>query len=98
MPIYEYQCETCGTVFEKEQKITANGNVACPQCKTKKTKRLISNTNFALKGGGWYATEYGSHKTVALKEKAENPCETPASTSNSNPCAACPKSDAKGGS
>lgn len=56
MPIYEYQCQKCGT-FEATQKITDKPLAKCPTCKGK-VKKLISNTSFQLKGTGWYVTDY----------------------------------------
>ena len=56
MPIYEYQCQKCGT-FETTQKITDKPLAKCPNCKGK-VKKLISNTSFQLKGTGWYVTDY----------------------------------------
>ena len=56
MPIYEYQCQKCGT-FETTQKITDKPLAKCPTCKGK-VKKLISNTSFQLKGTGWYITDY----------------------------------------
>ena len=56
MPIYEYQCQKCGT-FEATQKITDKALAKCPTCKGK-VKKLISNTSFQLKGTGWYVTDY----------------------------------------
>ena len=56
MPIYEYQCQKCGT-FETTQKITDKPLSKCPTCKGK-VKKLISNTSFQLKGTGWYITDY----------------------------------------
>jgi len=57
MPIYEYQCQKCGT-FEVTQRITEKALGKCPTCKGK-VKKLISNTSFQLKGTGWYVTDYG---------------------------------------
>jgi putative FmdB family regulatory protein len=57
MPIYEYRCEKCG-VFEETQRITDPALERCPTCR-RKVRRLISNTSFQLKGGGWYVTDYG---------------------------------------
>ena len=57
MPIYEYQCKTCGQ-FEIMRKITDAPLKRCPTCHAKVTK-LMSNTSFQLKGSGWYATDYG---------------------------------------
>ena len=56
MPIYEYQCQKCGT-FEMTQRITDKPLGKCPTCKGK-VKKLISNTSFQLKGTGWYITDY----------------------------------------
>jgi putative FmdB family regulatory protein len=56
MPIYEYDCQKCGT-FETTQKITEKPLSKCPSCKGK-VKKLISNTSFQLKGTGWYVTDY----------------------------------------
>ena len=56
MPIYEYQCQKCGT-FEVTQRITEKPLGKCPTCKGK-VKKLISNTSFQLKGTGWYVTDY----------------------------------------
>jgi putative FmdB family regulatory protein len=56
MPIYEYQCQKCGT-FEATQRITDKPLAKCPTCKGK-IKKLISNTSFQLKGTGWYVTDY----------------------------------------
>ena len=56
MPTYEYRCEKCGE-FEYSQRITAPALQRCPTCK-RKVRRLISNTSFQLKGGGWYVTDY----------------------------------------
>jgi putative FmdB family regulatory protein len=56
MPVYEYLCESCGE-FERTQRITDPPLERCPSCR-RKVRRLISNTSFQLKGGGWYVTDY----------------------------------------
>ena len=64
MPIYEYQCPSCGRVFEEWVKVSeAHGEEPCPDCGAK-SPRLISHTSFLLKGGGWYVTDYGYKKNV----------------------------------
>ena len=62
MPIYEYACAACGHQFEEWQKITDKPVKTCPKCKAKKVEKLISQTSFTLKGGGWYSDLYGSSK------------------------------------
>jgi putative FmdB family regulatory protein len=71
MPIYEYQCQKCGT-FEVTQRITENPLTKCPTCKSK-VKKLISNTSFQLKGTGWYITDYARKDNGAKSDaKGEN--------------------------
>lgn len=57
MPIYEYQCAKCKKVHEIWQKITEPNATKCPTCGGK-IERLISASGFALKGTGWYKTDY----------------------------------------
>ena len=65
MPIYLYECETCGY---KTKEILSFSNsekylqTACPKCLTKSFKKKVSKTSFILKGKGWYKDGY-SRKT-----------------------------------
>jgi len=59
MPIYEYQCDHCSEVFEIFHKIDEDCKVACPKC-LRPAKKLISATNFVLKGSGFYVNDYPS--------------------------------------
>jgi putative FmdB family regulatory protein len=56
MPIYEYDCPTCGT-FEEMQKFSDPVLTVCPKGHTG-VERRISASGFILKGSGWYATDY----------------------------------------
>ncbi len=67
MPIYEYACEKCKSEFEVEQRITDDPIKTCPDCRSRKVKRLISKTSFVLKGGGWYSDLYASEKAKDAK-------------------------------
>ncbi len=43
MPIYEYRCSECGSVFSKLQRIGATGEgVRCPKCGSENVERLLS--------------------------------------------------------
>jgi putative FmdB family regulatory protein len=59
MPIYEYECQSCGRIFETFQKISDDPLTECEVCKGP-VNRLISNCSFQLKGTGWYVTDYKS--------------------------------------
>lgn len=84
MPIYEYECEACGHIFEALQKMADDPLKDCPECKKVALKKLISAAAFRLKGGGWYETDFktGSKKNLAGNEKAK-PADKSASASKS---------------
>ena len=99
MPIYEYHCDACDSVFEEWHRHADDiMEVACPECK-KTAHRLISNTTFVLKGGGWYVTEYGNRQkdsstgaaTASSPSGAEAKTESaPAAASAPAPAASAP--------
>lgn len=71
MPLYEFKCEKCGEIFERIQKFTDPLPGDCsflkPDCPEKSSvKKLISQTSFHLKGGGWYTDGYGSKSSAAV--------------------------------
>lgn len=74
MPIYEYHCKACGKDFEILQKMSDRPLATCPTC-GKRVRRLISQTSFALKGGGWYKDGYASGTSSApeASKRAEKP-------------------------
>lgn len=63
MPIYEYVCDSCGHQLEARQRLSDDPLTDCPSCHQSRLERLVSNTSFSLKGGGWYADGYGKGKT-----------------------------------
>jgi putative FmdB family regulatory protein len=77
MPLYEYECPKHGR-FEVQQRITEDALKTCNQDKCKQpVKKLISNTSFALKGSGWYQTDYGGKSSTTAETKSDS---TPATT------------------
>jgi len=61
MPLYEYQCDTCGR-FEIIQKFSDARLVVCPTC-GRKVQRLLSAPAIQFKGTGWYVTDYARKST-----------------------------------
>ena len=73
MPIYEYECAHCNEVFEIFHKIEEDCKVACPKC-LGPAKKLISASNFVLKGSGFYVNDYPSKsRSKGKKEEKEGP-------------------------
>lgn len=66
MPIYEYNCIKCHKHFEIVQKITDAPTAKCPKCGNP-SKRIISQTSFTLKGGGWYKDGYTKKQSTENK-------------------------------
>lgn len=72
MPIYEYQCQSCGHEHEALQKLGADPIVICPACSKPELMKKISAAGFRLKGNGWYETDFksGTKKNVAGESSA----------------------------
>ena len=68
MPIYEFTCPSCGRTFEELCLSCTEQDKPCPSCGAA-SRRVISNTSFILKGGGWFASSYG-HGTSNLFDKS----------------------------
>jgi putative FmdB family regulatory protein len=85
MPIYEYACGACGHRFEEWQKMSDKPVRTCPKCKAKKVEKLISQTTFTLKGGGWYSDLYSSGpKGGASKDSSSGSSSEGSSSSSSS--------------
>ena len=83
MPIYEYQCQSCGQITEARQKFSDPPLSECESCGGALNK-LISQTAFTLKGDGWYQQGYSS--------KADKPsCAAAKDAPAGSACGSCPK-------
>lgn len=58
MPIYEYECQQCGEVFETIQKFSDPRLTECLCEEKAPVTKLISAAAFHLKGTGWYVTDF----------------------------------------
>jgi putative FmdB family regulatory protein len=73
MPIYEYRCSECNSVFEKLQSFAAPQICQCPEC-GKEANRIVSLGSFILKGTGWYVTDHPSNSRI--KNSSESKTES----------------------
>src|SRR5262249_2706599 len=71
MPLYEYQCEACGTRFEKIQKFSDPPVGECPTCGKGPVHKLLSSPAIQFKGSGWYITDYARKDTKGTKESKD---------------------------
>jgi len=75
MPIYDYQCTSCGHKAEVMRKISAASNEACPSCGAETFSKQLSAPSFQLSGSGWYATDFKNGNSAAPATKSEMPTE-----------------------
>jgi putative FmdB family regulatory protein len=69
MPIYEYECTSCGDKTEILQSINAEPLTYCSACGQDSLKKVIAPTSFILKGSGWYVTDYPSEDRKKAMER-----------------------------
>jgi putative FmdB family regulatory protein len=64
MPIYDYECTSCGLKKEVMRKISEPNLTTCPACNKETFAKQVSAPSFQLNGTGWYATDFkgGSSK------------------------------------
>ena len=58
MPIYAFQCASCGHEFDRLQKMSDPDPDACPECAAGAVKRQLTAPSFRLSGSGWYETDF----------------------------------------
>ncbi len=56
MPLYAYECEKCGTTFEKRQHFDDPPVQQCPQGHSQ-VRRVYQPAGIIFKGSGWYITD-----------------------------------------
>ena len=89
MPIYEYRCNDCKKTFEVIQKFSDDPIKECIHCSGVKVKKLISQSSFILKGGGWFQDGYTKKKPEKTEKKADAPKPD---------CSSCPSSSSSSSS
>jgi putative FmdB family regulatory protein len=79
MPIYEYECLTCGTIFEKRQSFSEEPKADCPNGH-KDTRRLLAAPAIVFKGSGFYVNDSKAKNSAngsgPKSEKSESKTET----------------------
>ena len=58
MPIYEFECRSCGHVWDELQKSSDPDPDICPNCTNPVVVRRMTAAAFRLKGAGWYETDF----------------------------------------
>ena len=77
MPIYEYQCEACSLPVEIMQKSTDAAPAHCEACGKGPMVKQLSRSSFALKGTGWYVTDFKGNSNNSAPPKSDSPSSSP---------------------
>lgn len=56
MPVYAYQCKSCGNRFDRQQSFKEDSIKVCPTCGGE-TYRVISAAGVIFKGSGYYIND-----------------------------------------
>jgi putative FmdB family regulatory protein len=101
MPTYEYECKTCGHVFEAFQSMKDEPLKVCPECGRELRRRINGGTGIIFKGNGFYITDkpYGGQAASIGPQKEQKPDSgapaSPAPDSAASSSATAPPAAAK---
>ncbi|MEK6573541.1 MAG: zinc ribbon domain-containing protein [Chloroflexota bacterium] len=89
MPLYAYECGSCGVKFERMQKFTDKPIKRCPECSKNSVERVIQPSGIIFKGSGWYKTDSRSSSSASIpagksKKSESKPSESKSSESSSS--------------
>ena len=103
MPIYAYQCGTCGHAKDVLQKMSDAPLTQCPACGAQTFAKQLTAAGFQLKGSGWYVTDFrggnsggGNNNNKASSPEAAAPAASDApkkEAANAAPASATTSSD-----
>jgi putative FmdB family regulatory protein len=94
MPIYDFQCTSCGHKDELMRKISESSTLICPQCSQETFVKMLSAPSFQLSGSGWYASDFKdkkenkTNKSTAPDKPETKPVEAETKAATSSPVSA----------
>lgn len=99
MPTYEYECLSCGHVFEQFQNMSDEPLKKCPKCGKKVRRNIGAGAGIIFKGSGFYETDYKRKNAVTASSSSAPKTECPAASEcadkDDKPCCEAAKSDKK---
>ena len=86
MPIYAFECATCGHSFDRLQRLSDADPSECPACGASTVRRQLTAPSFRLSGSGWYETDF--KKDGDKKRNLADKGDAPAPAADAKPAAA----------
>ena len=80
MPTYSYKCSSCGHELEVVQRMSEDALKDCPDCQAPTLVKQIQAVGFALKGTGWYVTDFRDKGKAAKKAEGDGDGATKSET------------------
>jgi putative FmdB family regulatory protein len=78
MPLYEYECPSCGHRFELIRRFADPPAETCVACGQGPVHKLLSAPAVHFKGTGWYVTDYAKKSGAAAVKTDAGPGDSPA--------------------
>ena len=91
MPRYDYECQSCQTLFEVKQGFNDEPVANCPSCHND-ARRKFQVVPIIYKGTGFYTTDY-ARSNVKANGTTESSDETPSKTSDTDKADKADKAD-----
>ena len=70
MPVYEYECKSCNSRFDKVQPFTAEPLTECEVCGKGPVRRVFQPVGVIFKGSGWYITDSRKSESASTPPKS----------------------------
>ena len=83
MPVYVYQCESCGVTFERQQSFSELPLINCPECDGH-VHRVIQPVGIVFKGSGFYVTDNRAKSSTSLPGSRKETKDSASSDSDSD--------------
>lgn len=71
MPIYDYECTSCGFKKEVMRKASEPNLTDCPKCNKATFAKQVSAPSFQLSGTGWYATDFKGNGAKPVQQEVK---------------------------
>lgn len=94
MPIYEYECRSCGVRFDRKQRWQDEPVKECPECQGE-VRKVIQPVGIVFKGPGFYKTDNSSSGERLERKRAEEGPSCGSDTAVKTPAGADSQSSAK---